>query len=175
MWRQEEVRRRVGAVERLLADLSAHQESQGGAAGMAAVQALVDLYGEALARIMHTLATTGGGMTPRLLEALASDEVIGHLLIVHDLHPTDPATRIREALAQLPGVHAELLGIDCAAGTAEVRVAAKGCGSTQDSARAAAQEAVHAAAPEIEQVRLLDAPKSPAAAAFVPLAAVRTR
>lgn len=175
MWSQTEIRERVGGAERLLADLAAHRDSPGGAAGTAAVQALVDLYGEALARIMAALAHTGDGMAPELAGALASDELISHLLLVHDLHPIDPATRIRGALADLPGVRAELLSVDSDTGIAELRVAATGCGSSAASARAAAQDAVRAVAPEIGEVRWHDAPKPAPKAAFVPLAAVRTR
>lgn len=175
MWPLEQIRERVGDVERLLAGLAAHRDSPGGAAGTAAVQALVDLYGEALARVMDTLARAGDGMAPELAAALASDELVGHLLLVHDLHPIDPATRIRDALADLPGVRAELLSADPDTGVAELRVEASGCGSSAASARTAVQDAVRAAAPEIAEVRLHEAPKPAPKAAFVPLTAVRTR
>jgi hypothetical protein len=175
MWPQQETRERVGAMERLLADLAAHQDSPGGAAGTAAAQALVDVYGEALARIMDVVAHAGDGMAAKLAEALVSDELIAQLLLVHDLHPIDAEARVRAVLAELPGVRAELISIN--AGVAEVRAAAKGCGATRDSARATVEDAVRIAAPEVAEVRVSDGGRTsaPAAQAFVPLTAVRAR
>jgi hypothetical protein len=170
MWPQHETRERIGAMERLLADLAAHRDSPGGAAGAAAARAVVEVYGEALARIMDAAASRGDAPTAGFAEAVASDELVAQLLLVHDLHPLDAPTRVRAALADLPGVRAELVGIE--AGIAEVRATAAGCGGSRESARSTVEDAVRSAAPEVSEVRVLDVEK---AAAFVPLSAVRTR
>src|ERR687885_2972627 len=72
-----EVRELVARVESLLGGLD-EQATE-------AVQALVELYGEALSRFL-------AGADP------TSDELLSHLLLVHDLHPVDVETRVRQAL-----------------------------------------------------------------------------
>lgn len=52
-----------------------------------AVEALVDLYGEVLGRVLdHVTHTPGSELYP----AIVRDEAIGHVLIAHGLLPTPP-------------------------------------------------------------------------------------
>ncbi|GDY28429.1 NifU family protein [Gandjariella thermophila] len=166
MWEQREVHDRVGHAEAALADLESWQDSPGGAAGLAAVRELVALYGEALDRIVRHLTRAN----PELPHELAADELVGHLLLVHDLHPVDVASRVRQALDRLPAPHttAELLAVED--DLVRVRVTAAGCGSSADGLREAVDVAVRAAAPEIETVDVTVT--APATTAFVPLDAL---
>jgi hypothetical protein len=82
-WDNDTLRRHVGRVEELLAQLETYRDEPAGAVGAQAVRALVDLYGDALARVVTLVADAG------LVPALVEDELLGHLLLVHDLHP-DP-------------------------------------------------------------------------------------
>ena len=59
------------------------------------VQALLDLYGEALARMMEHVPDA---------EALADDELISHLLMLHGIHPVPLEARVRGALGRGPSV-----------------------------------------------------------------------
>ena len=52
------------------------------------------LYGAGLERV---LATVG----PDLVRRLADDEIVGNLLVLHDLHPDDVDTRVQRALDQV--------------------------------------------------------------------------
>src|ERR671928_650486 len=107
-----EVRELVARVESLLGGLDERATE--------AVQALVELYGEALSRFL-------AGADP------ASDELLSHLLLVHDLHPVDIETRVRQALEDVRpylgshGGDVELLAVD--GGVARLRLggACKGC------------------------------------------------
>ena len=58
------------------------------------VRLLVDLYGAVLERLL-TLADEAGALDDTLLQALAADELVSALLLVHGLHPyadlPDPA------------------------------------------------------------------------------------
>jgi hypothetical protein len=80
-WDNATLRRHVGRVEELLAQLETYRDEPAGAVATQAVRALVDLYGDALARVVSLVAD--GGLVPALVE----DELLGHLLLVHDLHP----------------------------------------------------------------------------------------
>ncbi|HEX3468326.1 MAG TPA: hypothetical protein VHT05_09635 [Candidatus Elarobacter sp.] len=70
----EQVRAHVVALEAMLQDLD---ES-----AAAVVEALLVLYGEGLRRIV---AATNP--FPVLANAFARDELVGHLMLLHDLHP----------------------------------------------------------------------------------------
>src|SRR5690625_129645 len=56
-----------------------------------AVQALTDVYGEALARMLNLA-------DPELARRLSDDELVGHLLVLHDVHPESVETRAERAL-----------------------------------------------------------------------------
>jgi Fe-S cluster biogenesis protein NfuA len=132
-----EVRELVGRVEGLLGDLDAR--------GTEAVQALVELYGEALSRFV-------AGADP------TEDELLSHLLLVHDLHPVDAETRVRQALDEVRpylgshGGDVELLGVED--GVARVRLGGTcdGCPSSAVTLRNAIEEAIMRAAPELERI-----------------------
>jgi Fe-S cluster biogenesis protein NfuA len=110
-----------------------------------AVQAVVDLYGEALARIV-------AGADP------VEDDLVSHLLLVHDLHPVDIETRCRQALEEVRpylgshGGDVELLGVED--GVARLRLAGtcNGCPSSTITLKNAIEEALLKAAPDLERI-----------------------
>ncbi|MFI9161311.1 NifU family protein [Kitasatospora aureofaciens] len=136
------VEQRLARLDELLERVEA-VPGPGGEAALAAVRTLTEVYGEALARVMDLLPP----------EPLLDDELLGHLLVLHDLHPEPPERRAARALQALRerGVQAELAGVD--GGVAEVRLTVKGCGSSAGAVEAAVREAVLAAAPELSEVR----------------------
>jgi Fe-S cluster biogenesis protein NfuA len=134
-----EVRERIERVEQLLGAI------EGNADAVEAVGAVVELYGEALRRVV---AYEPPG---ELLE----DELLSHLLLVHDLHPEPVESRVARALDEVRpylGSHGggvELLGV--ADGVARVRLegTCNGCPSSTATLRHAIEEAVGRAAPEL--------------------------
>jgi Fe-S cluster biogenesis protein NfuA len=135
----EEVRELVGHVEALLEQL------EGDARASEAVQALAALYGEALARLL-------AGANP------LEDELLSHLLLVHDLHPVDLETRVRQALDEVRpyleshGGDVELLSVEN--NVARVRLAGtcNGCRSSTVTLRDAIEQAIMKTAPEVELI-----------------------
>ena len=150
-----EVRSRVARVEALLATLEEADDGPARAAAMDAVQGVVELYGEALARLIAQVSEACG---PEAVARLADDELVGHLLLVHDLHPVELNSRVRQALDDVRpylrshGGNVELLGIE--AGIAHVRLEGNchGCPSSAVTLRHAVEEAVRKAAPELSAV-----------------------
>jgi Fe-S cluster biogenesis protein NfuA len=132
-----EVRALVERVEGLLEGLDAR--------GVEAMQALVVLYGEALARFV-------GGADP------VEDELLSHLLLLHDLHPVDVETRVRRALEDVRpylgshGGDVELVGVED--GVAHLRLAGtcNGCPSSTVTLQNAIEEAIMRAAPDLERI-----------------------
>jgi len=114
------------------------------------LQALLDLYGEALARIV---AIGGDALGP----ALAEDELVAHLLLLHGLHPLDVSARVERAVS---GVRPRLggsavAGVTVADGVASVRLqrGRGGCGGAADPS-AVLEEAIRNAAPELDRVEI---------------------
>jgi hypothetical protein len=101
--------------------------------------ALVEMYGEGLARVV-------GSLTDAEVAKLAEDPLVAHLLVLHDLHPVSARNRVREAVAAT-GAYAVVVGVDDC--VARVRAA-------DDGRRAVIEDAVTAAAPDIDRVEWID-------------------
>ncbi|KUL45973.1 nitrogen fixation protein NifU [Streptomyces sp. NRRL F-4489] len=138
---------------------------------LAAVRSLTEVYGEALARVLDRA-------DPALARELADDELVGHLMVLHGVHPEPVATRVARAVRRLRdqlrerGADLELAGID--GQLARVRLTAKGCGAGTDGVLDAVRETILAVAPELDGVELEPA-AGQAPAAFVPLETVTRR
>ena len=134
-----EVRQLVARVEELLGQLDGDPRAS------EAVQALVQLYGEALERLL-------AGADP------AADELLSHLLLVHDLHPVDVETRVRRALEDVRpylgshGGDVALLAIEDGVARVRLEGTCNGCPSSTVTLRNAIEEAIMQAAPELEGV-----------------------
>jgi hypothetical protein len=99
-------------------------------AAIAAVRAVMDLYGEGLRRMMAG--------------AREEDELVSHLLVLHDLHPLPVEERVRAAV----GDRAEVVSV--AGGVVRVRLRG-GCGS------AGVEEVVRSAVPDVDAVLVSEA------------------
>lgn len=115
------------------------------------LRSVMALYGEGLGRVLE--------LAPELARSLAADEVVGGLLVLHDLHPDDVDTRVQRALDGVRpylGSHAGGVtydGVD-PAGVAHLRLegSCDGCPSSAVTVRNAIEEAILAAAPDVVRV-----------------------
>jgi len=143
-------------METLLGEIETLSDPNARAKAAEMVQVLLELYGEGLARMMEVVAR--GNERERIFEALAEDELISHLLLLHGLHPLDVETRVVQALdevrpyLQSHGGNVELLGIE--GGVARVRLqgSCDGCPSSTVTLKLAIEEAVLKAAPDLEGI-----------------------
>jgi Fe-S cluster biogenesis protein NfuA len=124
---------------------------------------LLALYGEALARIAARVPA----------DALAGDELVAHLLMVHGLHPVPVEQRVEGALEEVRpylrshGGEVELLGVRDGVVRLRLRGSCSGCPSSRTTLELAVDEAVRRAAPEVEAIDAEDG--EPAAPAGLPL------
>jgi Fe-S cluster biogenesis protein NfuA len=110
------------------------------------VSALLDMYGEGLARIVAAC------------DVPAEDELVAHLLFLHGLHPVPVHERVTGALDEVRpyllahGGGVELLGVD--EGVVRLRLdgACNGCPSSAVTLRSAVEEAILRAAPDVERI-----------------------
>lgn len=137
----EDARERAARIEAALARLESADETAR-ALATEALQALMELYGEALARL-------AGHVAP---ETLAGDDVVAHVLLLHGLHPVDVGTRVERVLEELRssrGPRVDLLGV--ADGGVRVRMhGAHGCSSMAE--RRAVEDAIRRVAPDLDRV-----------------------
>ncbi len=143
-------------METLLGEIEALKDPNAKAKAAEVVQVLLELYGEGLARVMEVISQGEDG--ERIFEALAEDELVSHLLLLHGLHPLDVRTRVVQALEEVRpylqshGGNVELLGIE--GGVARVRMqgSCDGCPSSAVTLKLAIEEAVMKAAPDLEGI-----------------------
>jgi Fe-S cluster biogenesis protein NfuA len=153
-----QARERVAQVDELLERVEALPDPGARDLALDLVQALLDLYGEGLARITS-------GADP------VADELVGHLLLLHGLHPVAVDERVAGALDEVRpylashGGGVELLGVDAGVVRLRLKGSCSGCPSSTVTLRSAVEEAIHRAAPDVDDIVAEDDP----AAAPAPL------
>ena len=141
----------IGRVEALLGELESLPDPAARSTAMQALQALLALYGEGLERVLERSG-------PVQARALAEDELIGHLLLLHGLHPVDVETRVRTALAgvrpylESHGGNVELLGVHDGVARLRMQGSCSGCPASAMTLKLAIEDAIQKAAPDIDRV-----------------------
>jgi Fe-S cluster biogenesis protein NfuA/nitrite reductase/ring-hydroxylating ferredoxin subunit len=154
-WTDEHARERVAALEERLERLEP--------AALDAVSGLVEVYGEALGRIVRSLPAEA-------VAALAADELVGQLLLIHDLSPEPVEMRVAAALDEVRpylashGGGVELVAIERDTVRLRLEGHCNGCPSSAATLELAVQDAIEAAAPEIERIETDGAVEEPTAA-----------
>lgn len=154
--------------------------SAGGAAARERAEQLVgevtDLYGAALGRMLGLAVSAD----PDLVDAVAADPLVASLLLVHGMHPHSVERRITDALDTVRpylgshGGDVHLLGVD--GDTARLRFAGscKSCPSSAVTLELAVEDAIRAAAPEIETIEVV-AEERDSADSVIPAESLFTR
>ncbi|WP_227985278.1 NifU family protein [Nocardia spumae] len=134
--------------------------STGGAAARDRAEQLVgevvDLYGAGLGRIIEQLDRD-------TVRRLLDDDLIASLLLVHGLHPDDVDTRVATALDSVRpylgshGGDVRLLDVTGAVVHLELTGSCRGCPSSAVTLELAVEDAVRAAAPEIDAIEVVTA------------------
>jgi Fe-S cluster biogenesis protein NfuA/nitrite reductase/ring-hydroxylating ferredoxin subunit len=144
-------RDQVARVEGLLDEIEALPNPAGREKGLEVVQALVELYGEGLFRIMDQLSDQARA-------ALASDELVEHLLLLHDLHPVPLEERVQGALEEVRpyldshGGGVEVIAIEDDVVRLRLQGSCSGCPSSTVTLKLAIEDAIHKAAPDVAEI-----------------------
>jgi Fe-S cluster biogenesis protein NfuA/nitrite reductase/ring-hydroxylating ferredoxin subunit len=156
-----QARERVGQIESLLEDIETLPDPVAQARCTEVVSALLDLYGEGLARIVERMPE------PR---ALVEDELVAHLLLLHGLHPVPVEARVHGALEEVRpylqshGGNVQLVSLQDGVLRLRLEGSCSGCPSSAATLALAVEDAVRKAAPEIEEIKAEDAEPAPASA-----------
>jgi Fe-S cluster biogenesis protein NfuA/nitrite reductase/ring-hydroxylating ferredoxin subunit len=146
----------LARVEGLLEQLETLPDPAARETATEVVQALLELYGEGLGRIVEVVAEGDDGT---LAQALGDDDLVAHLLLLHGLHPVPVEERVRGALeGVLPyleshGGSVELLGVEEAVVHLRLAGSCSGCPSSSMTLKLAIEDAIFKAAPDVDEVR----------------------
>ena len=159
----------VARIDELVDSVQALPDRAARAAAIELVQAVMSLHATALERIVEI----AGASSPETLQAMARDDIVSRVLVLHGLHPDDFGTRLGRALDALErhfdsrGAHLEVLET----GTERVRVrfTAKRPGAGP-AARELIEDAIYEAAPEVGDLVIEGAEDEQQG--FVPLASL---
>jgi Fe-S cluster biogenesis protein NfuA len=147
---QQQARERVAEVDTRLAALETLPDRVAQTTAFEAVQALMDLYGAGLARILD--------LAPELGPRLVADELLAHLLLLHGLHPVSVQARVESALESVRpylathGGDVELLAVGDGIAHLRLQGTCNGCPSSTATLKQAIEEAIFKAAPDLERV-----------------------
>jgi len=168
----ESVRERLTRLDELLERVEAVPGPTSEQA-LEAVETLVEVYGEALARVVALAGGTASGTGPAVPQAFLDDELLSHLLVLHGLHPEPVEARVERALDDVRpyvashGGAVELAAVDGDVARIRLSGSCEGCASSSATLEHAVSDAVLAAAPElagVEAVAPSGAPSHPAPA-----------
>ncbi len=150
----------VAEVERRLQQVESLGDPVAQDAATGAVQALLELYGAGLERVVQAMSAVDDG---QLAQALAADELVAHLLMLHGLHPVALRDRVLAALDEvrpyLESHGGDVQLLDVGASTVRLRLqgSCSGCPSSTMTLKLAIEDGIRKAAPEIEEIIAEDA------------------
>lgn len=164
----EEVEERLSRLEELLARLEMLAGEEGAVARLA-ISLLADIYGESLKRCFEIL---GGDPESRL--RLSGDELVGHLMMLHGMHPDPTEQRVERALAELARAMDDKAVIELVAledGIARIRLelSREAAADTSETVR----DVILSFAPELSDVVVSKVARP--VVTFVPVGALRRR
>ncbi len=155
---QHDFQQRIGKIESLIQTIDDIANPTARANAKALVQALLDLHGMGLERMLDTVYESGPtGQT--IIDDLGRDELVGNLLLLHGLHPLDLETRVLQALEKVRpymrshGGNVELLSIT-EEGVVKLRLegSCHSCPSSRVTLKYAVEEAIYKVAPDVTAV-----------------------
>ena len=177
--KRKEFERRLTQVESLIRELDALQDEAAKRTAVEAVQALLELHGEALDRLLELVAARGEAGEVVIRE-LAADEMVGGLLLLHGLHPVSLEERVLGALDKVRpylgshGGNVQLLGLRDGVARLRLEGSCHGCPSSTLTLKYAIEKEIAEAAPDLVDIVVEGAVEPPAVpAGFVPLATIK--
>jgi Fe-S cluster biogenesis protein NfuA/nitrite reductase/ring-hydroxylating ferredoxin subunit len=135
--------------------------------------ALMDLYGEGLARIFEAIGEEG---SEALRARLVEDGVVASLMLIHDLYPVPLEERVQEGLDSVRpymeshGGNVELLGIEDGIARLRLEGSCHGCAASASTLELAVEQALQATAPDLEGIDVEGVVEPPVGAFELPMA-----
>ena len=174
----KEFQERTAEIEALVQKVHALEDGNARSVAVELLQAMMDLHGSVLERMLE-LTAEGGDAGQQMLDKFAADPLVSGMLVLYDLHPDPLETRITRALEKTlsqiasHGADVQLLAVDGA--VVRVKLETTSNGSSLAKLTSAVEQAIYEAAPEIQAVEINGATKFvQQTQTFVPLGALQT-
>jgi Fe-S cluster biogenesis protein NfuA len=158
-------------VERLVEQVSGLKVDDARTAALDLMQALMDLHGAGLTRIVDLLGESESSR--KSLAKLGEDPMVCGLMVLYGIHPVSLDDRIKNAVdkarlqVQKQGGRVELLEVSDGLVRVSISSTGNGCHSSPDALKQIVEQSIREAAPEVIDV-MADGVASPTSA-FLPL------
>jgi Fe-S cluster biogenesis protein NfuA/nitrite reductase/ring-hydroxylating ferredoxin subunit len=165
-------------IDTLVQEVAAFPDPQARATAEELVQALLDMYGEGLARLLElTVQTEASGLA--LIDIFAGDDLLSSLFMLHGLHPLNIETRVMQALDEVRpylkshGGNVEFVKVEDGIAHLRLEGSCHGCPGSTITLKLAIEEAIYKAAPDLDGLQVegvTDPPPRPGIpVTFVPM------
>ena len=151
--------RQAARIETLVQEVAAFTDPRVRATTQELIQALLDMYGEGLARLLElTAESEASGLA--LIDTFAEDELLSSLFLLHGLHPLDIETRVLQALDEVRpylkshGGGVEFIKIEDSIAYLRLEGSCNGCGASTITLKVAIEEAINKLAPDLNGLQV---------------------
>lgn len=171
-------RQRIQRIETLINKVEGLADPEARALTLELVQALMDLHGEGINRMLEVVADDPSGQA--IIERLGDEELVAGLLMLYGLHPLELETRVTRALDKVRpylkshGGNVALVGIDEGVVRLQLEGNCHGCGSSAMTMKLAIEEAIYEIAPDVAELIVAGVVEEQKAPALVPLQITRS-
>lgn len=141
---REAFEQEVERLQELLVELQALDNPAAQAAAQELVQAVIGLHGQGLADLLGIIHEAGVQPADTLMPKFAANSAVRGLMLLHDLHPDDLATRAHQAVERLrphlavQGARADVISVENQ--VVHVQVVATGQKQSRPAAQALKRE-----------------------------------
>lgn len=161
-------------IEALMQELAALPDPTAQTAAEELVSALLEMYGQGLAQML-TLIASSNATGSALIDALAQDELVDALLLLHGLHPLSLEERVAQVLAELQpqlqayGLTIELLQIKDNKAHLRLRGQSSDCATSLETLQTQIEEILYQAIPDLAELYLeRELPRTTMPITFIP-------
>ena len=176
----QESHSQAARIESLVQEVAAFTDPHARETAQELVQALLDMYGEGLNRLLEITAESDvSGIA--LIDTFAEDELLSSLFLLHGLHPLDIETRVMQALdevrpyLQSHGGNVEFVKVEDGIAHLRLQGSCNGCVGSTITLKTAIEQAINKTAPDLIGLQVEgvnEPPRRPAAVStpvtFVP-------
>jgi Fe-S cluster biogenesis protein NfuA/nitrite reductase/ring-hydroxylating ferredoxin subunit len=177
MWSPEEkldaLNRAGSRIQELVAQIDALPDSPARVLFQECLESVLAFYGHGLERILQLVANAGPD-GQNIYHDLIHDNVVRGLLIIHDLHPVDIETRLRDALDKVRpylrshGGNVELISLTNDVARLRLQGTCKSCASSTVTLELAIRHAIEEACPDLVGFEVEGAPAQSTGATVPP-------
>jgi Fe-S cluster biogenesis protein NfuA len=162
---RREFTRRSDRIEELVSRMESTGDPAMRAVAQELLQAVIELHGVALERLLDEVAALPDG--EEAIERIAQDDLVSNVLSLHGINPVPLEKRVASALDKARpslkshGGSVELTSIEDGVVHVRLQGGSGGCHSTSDTMRSTVEEAIYNLAPEVVNVISENIPAPP--------------